>query len=361
MKIAQIAPPWLKVPPRCYGGIETVIYDLTEELVAKGHDVTLFAPGGSRTSAKLIAPLPEPLGNIKAAKDNVINPLIYFERVFSRAGEFDLVHNHDEYYSMFFASLVKTSVVQTLHNSYERKYLTSEQMTIFKEFKSQNYVTISKSQKKFTPKINISGTVYNGINLDHFKYKDKPGDYLFWIGRTNRKKGGKEAISIAKRLGVKLIMAGSIDVDELWYYEKEIKPYVDGKQIVFIPEVDYDEKVALFQNALCTISPIHWEEPFGLIMVESMACGTPVVAFDRGAAKEVILDGFSGLVVSPKKSTAGMVSAVKNISQIRRENCRKWVEDNFSSKKMANDYEDIYRKILGLPSKASPRTFRYSH
>jgi len=347
MKIAQIAPFEETVPPKKYGGTERIVYHITEELVKKGHQVVLFATGDSKTSAKLLPIFPQALRitkigqNIKAREAYKLIGLAKIIEILLKEN-FDIIHNHIGWRFLPFIKILKTKIVTTLHGPLDIGY----QRFIYQKFPNCYYVSISKNQREPLPKLNFIGNVYNGINIKTFPFKEKSKDYLAFLGRMSSEKGPLEAIKIAKKLKMKLIMAAKIDVVDKEYFSKKIKPLIDNKTIKFIGEIGHKEKVKLLQNAKALLAPINWREPFGLFFVESMACGTPVVAFKRGSVPEIIKDKKTGFIV---KNIDEATKAVKKIHQIKRMDCRKWVEKNFTTKKMANDYEKLYHKLLNRP------------
>jgi len=364
MKIAQLAPPWLSVPPRGYGGTELIVSYITEELVKRGHDVTLFASGDSKTSAKLFSVFDKAIGNSGELKNQPLNPLLHYIECFQRADEFDIIHNHAQYYAMFLADLVKTPVVHTIHGSFSKEDVPQEEKRqTLRKFKDHNFVSISDSQRRGLESLNYIATVYNGIDISEFSFSDKKGSYLCWMGRITEKKGPVDAIETAKALDMKLKIGGAVDTIDRKYYDNILYPLIlkDKSHLLeFREEINRREKNDLYRNAICTLYPIHWEEPFGLVMAESMACGTPVVAFNHGSVSEVIKDGVTGFIVDsdlgndPNKGSfiikktgiEGLVEAVKNIGKIDRNACRKHVEDNFTVEKMVDEYEAVYDKIL---------------
>lgn len=343
MKIAILAPPYLPVPPIGYGGTERIVYFLAEGLVKRGHEVTLFASGDSKTSAKLVSVYPKAIGNSGEIKNKPLLPMLHYIDCFSRADDFDLIHNHAQYYAMFLAEMVKTPVVHTIHGSFTMGEVPEEKRQTLRRFKNHNFVSISNNQRQGLPELNWVHTVYNGINLAEYKFYPDAGKYLLWIGRVTEKKGPVEAIEVAKKVNIPLKMAATIDPIDKSFYEEKVKPLIDGTFIQFLGELHGEEKAKLYGEALATLYPISWHEPFGLVMAESMATGTPVLAFNIGSVSELVQDGVTGFVVS---DTSEMIGKVAELSSIKRENCRKRVEENFTIEKMVEGYEKVYQKII---------------
>jgi glycosyltransferase involved in cell wall biosynthesis len=341
LKIAQIAPLWFSIPPKKYGGIERIISFLTEDLVRRGHKVTLFASGDSKTKARLISLTKRSIIDRGVRWTdywwNIFNHSVAFEK----ANEFDIIHCHWEMLGGFFQRFSKTPVLHTLHNIPSSETVRWE---TYKHYKNDlNLVFISKSERRNAPiKFKNSWIIYNGINTSQFKFNPHPKDHFIWIARVSRIKGTREAIEIAKKAGVKLLLAGQIQPQEQEYFNKEIKPELN-QQIQYLGELSQEKLSSFYGSAKGCLYPIDWEEPFGLVMVEAMACGTPVIVFDRGSAREVIKDKKTGFIV---KDINEAVKAVKKINQIKRSDCRRWVEDNFSKEKMVDDYERLYYKII---------------
>lgn len=353
LKIAQIVPLWVPVPPKKYGGIERIASYLTEELVKRGHEVTLFASGDSKTKAKLISVYPRSL-----LKDNIswtdhLWNLENLSYAFSRAKEFDVIHSHLDVWSVFFQEIVKTPVIHTFHNplyAKKGKKITTNRLKIFdRHKKGAHWCYISKSQKQLSPlKIRQSSVVYNGIDTSLFKFNPKPKDYFVWIARIDPYKGIENAIAAAEMTGVKLLLAGRLDKAMKDYFNQRIKPHL-GRKIKYVGELSQKELSDFYGNAIASLYPIEWHEPFGLVMVESMACGTPVISFARGSVREVVKNGYSGYVLpmmkKEKRNIKGLAKAIENIREIKREDCRTWVEKNFSYQKMTDRYEKIYYKL----------------
>ena len=344
MKIAQIAPFEESVPPKKYGGTERIIFHLAEELTKKGHNVTLFATGNSKTSAKLLPIFPKSLRltkvgqNFKAREAYKLIGLAKVIEILLKEN-FDIIHNHIGWRFLPFIKILKTKVVTTLHGPLDIDY----QRFIYQKFPNSHYISISKNQREPLPKLNFTGNIYNGIDVKSFPLKEKTGNYLAFLGRMSPEKGPLEAIKIAKKAKLKLIMAAKIDIVDKEYFSKKIKPLIDNRMIKFIGEIEHKKKVQLLQNAKALLAPINWREPFGLFLIESMACGTPVIAFNKGSIPEIISDGKTGFVV---KNVDEAVKSLKEIDQIDRRDCRKWVEDNFSVGKMVNKYEALYNKVI---------------
>jgi len=340
MRIAQLAPVWERVPPMRYGGIELIVYLLTEELVKRGHDVTLFATGDSKTSAELSSIYhTRPPRNLLAGGDPIPD-LIHVTSAFKRADEFDIIHNHAGYCGIALANFVSTPVLTTLHGPF-----TAENKRFFKTFKDAVYYnSISDSQRKGLPGLNYIGTVYNAIDVDRYKFKSKKKDYFLFLSRITADKGAHTAIDVAKRAGINLIMAGKIDPGpDMEYFEERIYPQIDGKQIKFLGEVTDKRKKELLKDAKAFIFPLQWPEPFGLVMIEAMASGTPVIAFPYGSVSEIVIDGETGFIVNTVEE---MVEAVSKVDKIDLFKCRDYAEKRFSSARMADDYEAIYRKMI---------------
>lgn len=347
MKIALLAPPYLSVPPKAYGGTEKIVSLLADGLVARGHDVSLFATGDSQTRAKLHSIFPTELGNSGLAKTSDLLPLIHYRECLMKAGEFDLVHNHAQYLPMFMADFVDTPVVHTMHGSFFEGEVPEEKRKTLEVFKKQFFVSISNNQRQGFSQLNYVATVYNGLDVDEYTYVEKPrGDYLLWIGRIAGKKGPLEAIEVAKRIGRPIVLAAAVDPIDMPFFEAEVKPRIDGKKVSFIGEISHKSLDSLYGNAYCTLFPISWHEPFGLVMIESMVTGTPVVAFNMGSVPEVINNGKTGFVVDQDLGVDGLVHAVSKINKIQRGECRERVFQLFSKEKMIEGYEEVYKKIL---------------
>lgn len=317
-----------------------VVYNLIEQLVKLGHDVTLIGTGDSQTSAKLIPIFERCLRNHTKAEAMSSFKIVGLGKVLSflMKNDFDIIHNHIGWRFIPFIEALKKPVVTTLHGPLDIGY----QREVYSEYKRENYVSISLNQQKPMADLNIVDNVYNGIDMEGFKFS-KGGDYFMFLGRMSPEKGPVQAIQVAKKAGVKLLMAAKIDATDKVYYEKEVKPLIDGKQIKYVGEIGHEEKVKLLGGAKALLAPIQWEEPFGLVFIEAMACGTPVMTLDRGSVREIILDKKTGFIC---KDLDEMVSKIPLLDKIDRELCHVHVSKNFSSVKMANDYLNLYKKVL---------------
>jgi len=344
MKIVQIAPFDEAVPPKKYGGTELVIYNITEELLKRGHKVYLLASGDSKTSAKLLPIFPKALRANAQAKDPRIKDSLKFIGI-SRILEYlknldiDIIHNHIGWRLLPFSSFIKPPIITTLHGPLD----VENQSLFYGNFKKANYVSISNNQREPLPDLNYIATIYNGIALKKFPFSEEGGEYLAFLGRISPEKGPVQAIEAAKKAGLKLKMAAKVDLVDKAFFEKEVAPLIDQKQIIFLGEIDHKGKVELLKGAKALLCPIQWREPFGLFFIEAMACGTPVIAFDRGSAREIIEDKKTGFIV---KNVKEIVQAIKNINKIDRRKCRQQVEKYFTVEKMTDGYEKVYYKIL---------------
>ena len=339
MRIAQIASIAERVPPKKYGGTERVIYALTEELVHRGHQVTLFASGDSLTSAELSSSVQIPLSDSKIIDPYGLNPLALqnIGEAYMRQNEFDIIHDHNWLISLPTANLSQTPVVMTIHGSfdlYNRK--------LFESMDKIHYVSISKSQKIPLPNLPYAGTVYHGLNMETYPFSEEHDGYLLFVGRISMEKGVHFAIDVAQYLNKPLIIAAKLDPQDVAYYKQYIEPRL-SEQIRWIGEVEEEERNRLMSKALCFLHPVTWREPFGVTLIEAMACGCPVVAFNRGAIPEIVKDGKTGFVVEDVNE---MIIGVENIGKIKRETCHSYALKYFNAKRMTDAYETIYTNIL---------------
>ena len=350
LRIAQVGSLWENTPPPKYGGTERVVSLLTEGLVKRGFDVTLFACGSSTTAAKLVSVYPRPLYRDGIAWTNVGYPLLHITEAFDREHEFDIIHVHlnkaSDYLALPLAVRLAQKTVFTLHFPYPSMSGREDRHKILQKYKKLNFVSISNSQRQGGENLNWIATVYNGIDMSKYSFSGKPEDYVLWLGKFNPDKGTKEAILAAREAGVVIRVAGAIDTTEgpdFVYYRDEVKPMLDGISALTIGEVNDEEKDQLYGHALAFLNPIKWNEPFGLVMAEAMATGTPVIAFPNGAAPELIIDGKTGYLVGDIHE---MAARIKMVGTLSRQVCREHIEKKFSSDKMVDGYINVYNTIL---------------
>jgi len=341
MKIAQIAPLHESVPPKTYGGTERVVHYLTEELVKRGHEVTLFASGDSETSAELRSIIPEALRLSSQRRDPVVWHLLQLNQVAKEAERFDILHFHTEFFHFPLWRHLRKPQLTTLHGRLDLPDLKP----MFDEFRDMPVVSIANHQRGPLPMAHWVGTVYNGIPTDLYDFSATPDDYFAFLGRMSPEKGAEEAIQIALRAGVKLKMAAKVDPVDRDYFEQRIKPYLSQPLIEYIGEVDERGKNELLGGAKALLFPIAWPEPFGLVMIEAMACGTPVIAYRLGSVPEVMQDGVTGYIVD---SLEQAVDAIAKIETIDRRGCRDYFERRFSAARMAEDYLNQYHRLIAV-------------
>jgi glycosyltransferase involved in cell wall biosynthesis len=338
MRIAQIAPLTESVPPRTYGGTERVVSYLTEELMAMGHDVTLFASGDSVTSAKLAAVWPCALRFDHTLRDEIAPQMLLLETVYQRAHEFDVLHCHLDYLPFSLFSRQPTPFITTLHGRLDLPELSR----IYGCFEQAPLVSISDAQRRPMPHGNFIETVYHGLPPDLLTPRPMRRDYLAFLGRICPEKSPDRAIRIARAAGMKLKIAAKVDRVDRAYFEEKIRPLIDGDQIEMIGEIGDAEKPAFLSGATALLLPIDWPEPFGLVMIEAMACGTPTIAFPAGSVPEVIDDGVSGYVVNDE---AEAVAALGCLDRLSPTAIRARFEKRFTARRMAEDYVDLYRRL----------------
>ena len=336
LRIAQVGPLDESVPPKKYGGTERIVHHLTEGLVDKGHQVTLFASGDSKTRAKLIAGTPLSLSKMGEKINGQVAHLFSFTKVVEMQKKFDIIHNHTGWRFLPFVKFLNTPVINTYHS-----YFFERTRFFFKYFKKEPFVFLSNNQRSSVPFLKSAGIVYNCVDTKNFDFSNNPKNYFLFLGRVSPLKGVFEAIQVAKKTGIKLIIAGKNE--DLNYFNKKVKPFLGLKNISYIGEIGGKEKIRIIKNAKALLFPIQWEEPFGLVMIEAMACGTPVIAFRKGAVPEVIKDKETGFIVN---NIDEMAKKINKIDIIERKKCREWVIENFNVEKMVNGYEKIYYKIL---------------
>ena len=339
MRIAQVAPLFESVPPRCYGGTERVVSYLTEELVRQGHDVTLFASADSKTSARLYPGCQKALRLGGNCRDSLASHLVMLEAVSRRAREFDLIHFHTDYWHFPIARRDRVACVTTLHGRLDLPELAD----LYHEYADMPLVSISNSQRKPIPWANWQGTVYHGLPLDLHRFRPEPGKYLAFLGRISPEKRVDRAIEIARRVGLPLKIAAKIDKVDEDYFHREIERLFADPLIEYVGEVGGADKDEFLGNAFALLFPVDWPEPFGLVMIEAMACGTPVIAWRCGSVPEVIDDGETGFVVNSMDEAVRAVDRVTTLSRLR---CRDVFETRFSVSRMTRDYLAIYQRLV---------------
>lgn len=334
MRIAMLSSIAWRTPPRHYGPWERVVSLLTEGLVARGVDVTLFATADSETRGRLQAIVPRPYEEDKALIPKVWECL-HISEVFERAQDFDLIHNHFDFLPLTYSGLVKRPVLTTIHGFSSEKILP-----VYKKYDGTSYyVSISDADR--SPELGYVATIHHGIDLEAFTFNPSGGDYLLFFGRIHPDKGAREAIEIARRADRRLLIAGIIQDER--YFETEVKPHLDGERVQYMGSVGPELRDDLLGGASCLLHPISFNEPFGLSVVEANACGAPVIAFSRGSMPEIITGGVNGFLVS---NSSEAVDAVKRIGAISRAECRRVAESRFSRDRMVDDYLEVYNRII---------------
>ena len=334
MRIAVLSPVSWRTPPRHYGPWESVVSLLTEELVRLGLDVTLFATRDSQTSGKLVAVCPRPY-----SEDPSVNPKVaeclHIAEVFERSADYDLIHNHFDFLPLTYSALVETPVLTTIHG-----FSSPAIIPVYRKYNAQShYVAISESDR--SPELDYIATIHHGIDVARFPFSGAEGEYLLFFGRIHPEKGVHEAIQVAQRVGIKLVIAGIIQDQD--YFATKVKPHIDGTTVDYLGSTGPDQRADVLGHALALLHLVSFDEPFGLSLIESMACGTPVIAFDRGSMPEIIRDGETGYIV---EDIEGAINAVAAVRTIDRSICRADVEKRFTSTRMARDYVRVYQEIL---------------
>jgi len=345
MRIAQIAPLYESVPPKYYGGTERVVSYLTEALLAQGHDVTLFASGDSVTEARLVAASRRSLRLDKHCVDQLAHHVLMLEKVFQRADQFDMLHFHVDYLHFPLTRRLTTPHVTTLHGRLDIPDL----VPLYREFRDVPVVSISDAQRDPLTSANWQGTVYHGLPEDLYAYRAEPGTYFAFVGRVSPEKRVDRAIEIAKRLGMPLKVAAKVDEVDREYFEGVVEPLMRDPLIEFVGEIGEGEKEEFLGNACALLFPIDWPEPFGLVMIEAMACGTPVIAYDRGSVSEIMEQGRTGFIVDTLDEA---LVAARRIPELSRERCREVFDQRFTAARMARDYVDVYERVI---ERARPR------
>ena len=340
MKIAQVAPLYESVPPKLYGGTERVVSYLTEELVRQGHQVTLFASGDSVTQARLVQACAHSLRLDQKCRDQLAHHIVLLEQVFRQASAFDLIHFHIDYLHFPLSVRQHIPTVTTLHGRLDLPDL----VPLYQMFPSIPVVSISDAQRAPLPWVNWLGTVYHGLPEDLYTFRETPGSYLAFLGRISPEKGVEQAIAIAQHVGMPLKIAAKVDHADREYFQEVVQPLLKNSLIEYVGEVGGDNKDAFLGQAYALLFPIDWPEPFGLVMIEAMACGTPVIAYPCGSVPEVLEHGVTGWIVEGMEE---VVQAVERVPALSRARCRQVFEERFSASRMAHDYLRLYKKLLG--------------
>lgn len=346
MRIAQVAPLYESVPPKYYGGTERVVSYLSEELVRQGHDVTLFASGDSETKARLVAACRSSLRLDKHCQNQMAHHLVMLERLFQRAAEFDIVHFHIDYLHFPVSRRELITHVTTLHGRLDIPDL----VPLYKEFQDMPVISISNGQREPLPWANWQATIYHGLPADLYRFRPERGSYLAFLGRISPEKRVDRAIEIATRVGMPLKIAAKIDPVDQDYFDSIIAPLLRNSLVEFIGEIGDDEKNEFLGNAYALLFPIDWPEPFGLVMIEAMACGTPVIAYRGGAVPEVIEQGHTGFIVQGLEDA---VESVQHAAQLSRKRCREVFEQRFTATRMAHNYVRQYERLIARNQEAS--------
>jgi len=334
MRVALLSPIAWRTPPRHYGPWESVVSLLAEGLVQRGVDVTLFATADSETSGKLVAVCPrgyEEDGNLLPK----VWECLHISALFERGDEFDLIHNHFDYLPLTYTRMTATPVVTTIHGFSSPKILP-----VYRKYNGRAYyVAISEADKR--PELDYIATVHHGVDLRRFTFRAEPEDYLLFFGRIHHDKGTRECIQVARRAGRRLIIAGIVQDQE--YFKREVEPYLDGRQVAYVGSAGPEKRDRLLGGAYALLHPINFDEPFGLSVVEAMACGTPVIAVSRGSMPEIVRHGRTGFLVP---SAEEMADLVPRVAELDRKECRRWVEERFTVDRMVDEYLRVYRRIL---------------
>jgi glycosyltransferase involved in cell wall biosynthesis len=351
----MLAPPWIPVPPPAYGGIESVVAMLSEELVRRGHEVTLFAAPGSRSPARVRTMLaqthPDHIGASVFESDHVAQVYDAIDRAAAgNDGEpFDVIHDHSGFTAVAMAARVSVPVVHTLHGPFDE---------VTRPFYAHHghkvrLVAISRYQLEHAPTgVEVCEVVHNPIRVAEWPFREVKDDYLLWMGRFDPVKGAHRAIAAARAAGARLALAGPVQPGQEEYFAREVEPHVDGRQVLYLGEVGGERRRELFARAKAFLMPIRWAEPFGMVMVEALACGTPVIAFPEGAASEIVIDGVNGFQVADEREMAGAVSRLAQIDPMR---CRRSVASRYDAAIVARGYEGAYERAIRF---VQPRPIR---
>jgi glycosyltransferase involved in cell wall biosynthesis len=344
LHVAMIAPPWIPVPPPEYGGVEQVVDLLCAGLARRGHDVTLFAAPGTRAEADVRPVLedahPDDMQLAIYESDHVASAFDAIDEAAEGNRPYDIVHDHSGFVAFAFANRITTPLVQTLHAPF-----SDDTFAFYKRHGRKGHaIAISRHQAHTAPpQLRIVDVVYNPLVVDDFPFVEQKSPYLLWVGRMNDDKGPQRAIAAAREADVPLVLAGPIQPGQEEFFAREVEPHVDDDQVKYVGEVGGDDKTELFSHARAFLMPIRWAEPFGLVMTEAMACGTPVIAFPEGSACEVIADGETGFLVNDESE---MAAAVARLGEIDPARCREWVSERFDLEPVAEAHERAYRSVL---------------
>lgn len=339
MRIAQVVPLQVAVPPHAYGGTERVVHNLTEALVRLGHDVTLYASGDSQTSARLV-PFIDRAINFDRNTDAVAFHVAMLNHVYAHADEYDVIHSHLDYLTFPFIETAPTPTVLTLHGRLDQP----ECRRVYSAYPHLNYISISESQRRDAPDVNWVSTVHHGVDIGDFDFYPHPGDYLCFVGRIAPEKRPDRAIEIAKRSGIPLKIAAKVDPKDEEYFRAEVEPLLDHPLVEFVGELDEAHKRELMGNALALVLPIDWPEPFGMVFIEALACGTPVLTCPHGSVPELLRDGVTGYI---RDNVQDLAACVRKLRRISREGCRTYAQRRFDTRRMALEYVNVYSQVQG--------------
>lgn len=348
LRIAQVAPVIERVPPPRYGGVELVIANLIEEFHKRNHQITLFATGDSISPQRLISVVDSPMRG-RSQRDIWKIEFLQAGKVLEMADEFDIIHCHfgpDVFPYPWITGLTDTPFVFTLHGRLDLPEL-KELYQKSEKVRRCYHISISNNQREPLPEANYIGTVYNGIDVKKYPFSVEKEDFLIFLGRASHEKGIVEAIEIARKADERLVILAKVDPVDKEYFETRVKPILDDRTL-FLGEVEFEEKVSYLKRAKALLFPIQWREPFGLVMIEALACGTPVIAPNRASVPEILVDGVTGFITSPDNMIEEMVESLKHIKEIDPQRCREHVERNFTSERMAENYLRLYKMILEM-------------
>lgn len=340
MKIAQVSPLYESVPPKLYGGTERIVSFLTEELVAQGHDVTLFASGDSETLAKLVPISEKSLRLDPRIVDPLNQHIRMLEVIWQRSADFDIIHYHVDYLHFPFSRRMQTPHVTTLHGQLEIYGLTA----LYEEFQEIPVISISNAQRTPLPHANWQGTVYHGLPGDLLKLNTEPKDYVAFVGRMSPEKQADHAVRIAQGAGIELRIAAKVDNADKEYYAERVEPLMKNDHVEFVGEINEEQKQDFIGNARALLFPINWNEPFGLVMIEAFACGTPVIAYSCGSVPEVMVDGVTGSIIEVN-DVEHAIEALRGIDRIDRRGVRQAFDKCYTAERMAKDYLEIYERL----------------